>query len=343
VTVLTTDFLAQPGVALPREERKGGVRIVRVANKMRLAGYGFAPAIVGWLKSHWREFDVAHCHGYNRFATEFAVLFLKGKIPVVFTAHGFYHTKRNAALKRAHKALLGGRAARAADACVAITSDDEREFLELGVRPGKIVPIPNGVEVGQFRKRTTAGSFAKHSPYVLFVGRLHESKGLSFLLQAIAPLRCNLVLVGADAGYEKELRIKAEKLGLSRRVVFAGELSQQKLVQAMAGCSLLALASEWEAFGLVLVEAMAAGKPVVASDLASIRQVVQDGKQGFLVAYGDVAALREKIELLLNDKALAQKMGQQGAKKALEYSWKSVGLLTEKIYYRLLHDKKNRF
>lgn len=340
VTVLTTNLYAPQ--AKTGESRLGRVRLVRLPNKLFLAGYGFAPAIITWLSRHWREFDVVHCHGYNRFATEFALFFLKGKLPAVFTAHGFYHTGKRKLLKKLHEHSLGSKAALSADACVAITEDDAKVFERMGVPRGKIIEIPNGVEVERFARALHGkNSFAKYKPFVLFVGRIHESKGLQYLLPALQPLDCNLVIVGKDAGFEKRLREIVYELGMQERVFFFGQAGERELVEAYKACELLALPSEWEAFGLVIVEAMAAGKPVVGSDRAAIPKIISDGESGFVVPYASVKKLREKIFLLLEDTRLGRRMGASGRKAAENYSWKLIAAKTEGVYLRLLKSREN--
>ncbi len=355
VTVLTTNLYV-PEAKVGEEEmvvgfgnKKTKIKIVRVPNKLFLTGYGFAPAILAWLEGNWRDFDVVHCHGYNRFASEAAVFFLRGRLPTVFTAHGFYHSGRRKLLKKLHETTLGARAARAASACVAITLDDVGEFERMGVGREKIFVVPNGVEVEKFASkpsRKTAKSknyFEKYSPFVLFVGRVHESKGLAYLLEAIHGLDCNLVVLGKDAGYGEKLRQKLAEMGLSKRVFVVGEQPPEKLVEAYRACELLALPSEWEAFGVVLVEAMAAGKPVVASDRGGAPLIVEEGMTGFIVPYADSQKLRKKIGLLLKNKSLAKKMGEAGRKAAQQYSWKKVAEKTEKLYEKLCEGMTRNF
>ncbi len=342
VTVLTTNLFA-PQARLGEEKivfSKGGkkaeVRVVRVPNKLLLAGYGFAPGVVGWLKRHWREFDVAHCHGYNRHATESALFFLQGRLPTAFTAHGFYHTSKNRLLKQVHEKVLGSRACRAASACVAITQDDVKVFEGFGVPKERISIIPNGVALEKFSQKLAGkNEFAKFKPFVLFVGRLHASKGLQFLAEAVKELPCRLVIIGGDSGFEKSLREIVSAFGIEQKVVFVGEASEEKLVAAYQACEMFVLPSEWEAFGVVLVEAMAAGKPVIGSDRGAIPRLVKDGKNGFVVPFADVSKLKEKIALLLKDKKLASKMGQRGKEFAKQFSWQTVARDTEKLYLKL--------
>lgn len=342
VTVLATNLLAphaklgEEKIVFKKNNYSASINVVRVPNKLFLAGYGYAPAVVEWLKLHWKEFDVAHVHGYNRHATESAALFLRGKLPTAFTAHGFYHTRKMRLLKKLHEKFVGSRAARAASACVAITQEDVKVFQGFGIAREKIIVIPNGVAVEKFAAKPVGKNvFDKFKPFVLFVGRLHASKGLQFLAEAVRDLRCRLVLVGADAGFESSLREIVSAFGIGQKVVFFGQASGQQLVQAYQACEVLALPSEWEAFGVVLVEAMAAGKPVVGSNRGSIPLLIKHGSNGFVVPYADAKKLGEKISLLLEDKALARKMGAQGKKFAKQFSWQAVARKTEGLYFKL--------
>lgn len=342
LTVLTTTLYA-PGAKLGVEKivfskggRKAEMKVVRVPNKLFLAGYGYAPGVVGWLKQHWKEFDVVHCQGYNRHATESALFFLQGKLPTVFTAHGFYHTARQRLLKKLHQNLFGARASKAASACIAITEDDEKVFESFGVPKERIFAIPNGVAVEKFAKKSARrNKFGKFKPFVLFVGRVHASKGLQFLAEAVKKLPCRLVLVGGDAGFEKRLREIVSASGMGQKVVFVGKAGEKELLEAYQACEMLVLPSEWEAFGVVLVEAMAAGKPVIGSNRGAIPRIVQNGENGFVVPFGDAVKLKEKISLLLKDKKLAARMGAAGKKFAQQFSWHKVARDTEKVYLKL--------
>ena len=157
--------------------------------------------------------------------------------------------------------------------------------------------------------------------------RAHYFKGVSILLEAFSKVGGNafLLIVGGGewkARYQKQ----AASLGLGGRTVFAGRLPFTDLPQLYSSADLTVLPSLLlESFGIVLIEAMACGKPVIATDLPGVRSVVTDGSDGILVPPSDADALAEKIQRLLNDPGARREMGLRGrAKVETKYAWPKV-------------------
>lgn len=223
----------------------------------------------------------------------------------------------------------------------------------------KIRAIPFGIETDSFKPKikeqdgallkqasnivsyVTRHFIKKGGHSLLFVGGLDEAhyfKGLSVLLKAIS--NCDVSLQLNIIG-EGELRSQYEKqvlqLGLNKKVKFLGRVSEEELIREYQNADLLILPSinSHEAFGLVLIEAMACGLPVIASDLPGVRSVFEDKKQGLLCRPGDVQDLREKICTLTKDEELRQKMAIAARHLAEEkYAW-------EKVADRILDEFSN--
>ena len=341
VTVLQTDLYAQKhkkGVSY-----KDNVKIITFKNDLYLGGYGFAGKAIKWLKENWKDYDVVHSHGYNRFLSEFSVFMLKKKIPIVFTPHGFMHTKKNYVFKIIHNKTFG-RFIQKADICTALTKLDFKDYGKLGVKKEKIVEIPNGVDIKKFQKVTKreVASFKKKyglSKTILFVGRIHESKGLQYVTEAIKSIDCKLLIIGEDAGYKKELEKKIKSLGIGHKVIFAGNIGDEEKIKAYHACEALVLYSEWEGFGITVIEAMASGKPVIVSDKGSLPFLVNNKKEGFVVKFKDITDLRKRIELILTNKEESKRMGEEGKKKAKKYEWNKIVGMYLKTYKEVL--KKN--
>ena len=160
------------------------------------------------------------------------------------------------------------------------------------------------------------------------VSRLFGQKGQRELLRALALVRkevpdVRLLIVGADAGYvhggsfTAELKTLAQELGVGDRVVFTGE--RPDIPRIMAACDVYSMPSLEEPFGLVFLEAMAMGKPVVAVDNGGTPEVVEHGQSGLLVPPMDIAALTRSIITLLKDPELRSRMGAYGRSRVLEY------------------------
>jgi glycosyltransferase involved in cell wall biosynthesis len=151
---------------------------------------------------------------------------------------------------------------------------------------------------------------------VLFVGRLSETKGVQGLLEAIVrcPSETTLVIAG-DGHLRPTLEQHARGLGLDReRVQFIGYVHDRaRLRELYAGCALVVVPSLWpEPFGIVGLEALAAGKPVVANDVGGVSEWLEDGRVGLLARPGDVEDLAEKISSLIRQPALRRELGSNG-------------------------------
>ena len=215
--------------------------------------------------------------------------------------------------------------------------------------PGDYRIIPNGVDLERFSDPALRPieQFDDGRPNILFVGRLEKRKGFKYLLQAFAQVKravpeSRLMVVGA---YDKEDKapfvLYARQHGL-RDVRFIGCVSEDDLPRYYRTCHIFCAPSTgFESFGIVLLEAMAAGKPIVASDIDGYRGVLEDGEGGLLVQPEDERSLADALIRLLKDPALRGKMGHQGQANATNYCWRKVA---QQIldYYRELLERKRR-
>ena len=340
VTILTTDLFCEDK-NLPSEEVIEGVKVIRLKNKYSLKGYGYSSEAIGWFKENWKNYDIAHSHGYNRFLSEYALFYLRNKIPVVFSAHGFIHTKKNYLFKILHDFTLG-KFVRYASKCTALTKMDYKEYSRLGVSKNKVIDLPNGVDVEKYNhpnKKYTASlkkKYGLNGKTLLYTGRIHKSKGLHYVLEAIKEIDCKLLIVGQDVGYKEELVRISKELNIENKLDFAGCLPDEEFIASYYASDVFVLFSEWEGFGIVAIEAMAAGKPLVVSDRGSLPFVVEDGKTGYVVPFEDVGALKEKLGLLLDDAKKRNVMGDAGKKNSKQYAWDNIIKVLSKVYKSLL-------
>src|SRR2546425_4595012 len=130
-----------------------------------------------------------------------------------------------------------------------------------------------------------------------------------------------LTIVGEDWGGVAMLRSLARALGVERQIIFTGALPRDEVIQAYASADIFVLPSLFEPFGIVLLEAMAAGLPVVASAVGGIVDVVADGKTGLLVPPGKPLALAAGLEQLVSDSSLRARMAGEARRRVSGYSW----------------------
>jgi len=210
--------------------------------------------------------------------------------------------------------------------------------------PGYYNIIPNGIDLERFSPDVPPiDEFCDGKLNILFVGRLEKRKGLNYLLKAYKRVKreipeSRLIVVGPGTRlrrkYEKE--VKQSRL---EDVVFAGYASQDDLPRYYKTADIFcAPATGWESFGMVLLEAMALGKPVVASNIAGYASVVTHGEDGLLVPPKDEEELAQALLSLMSDKPLRQQMGDRGRVKAQEYGWERIAKRVLDYYARVLNE-----
>lgn len=217
---------------------------------------------------------------------------------------------------RGLQVALDNRTARLCFALVAVSEATGASLRDQGYPAGRIVVIPNGIEEADPAEPVELAP----RPAILEVARLAEVKGQRVLLDALARLDAHLVLVGrdleTDGAYERGLREQVDRLGIAERVVFAGP--REDVPALLAGCEVFCLPSFEEGLPLTVLEAMAQGRPVVATAVGGTPEAVVDGETGLLVPPGDVDALADALRSLLADPARARRLGEAGLARARE-------------------------
>ena len=207
--------------------------------------------------------------------------------------------------------------------------------------PGEYEIIPNGIDYKHFSADVAPlPQYQDGKLNILFVGRLEKRKGLRYLLEAYSKLKwempnTRLIVVGPGNPDKESYRILSSH-GL-RDVEFAGRVSYDELPRYYATADIFCSpATGGESFGIVLLEAMSAGKPVVASDIEGFRGIMTDGEQGLLVPKKDTGALANALGRLARDPELRSKLGGQGSRSAEDYRWEVVAGRVEEYYNRCI-------
>lgn len=265
--------------------------------------------------------DIIHTHNPAPHFYGALAGFLTG-VPVLNTKHGrnYPGSRKKVFLNRLSTVLTSKVVPvshEAADVCRSIEKIHEK----------KIHPIWNGVDVGTFspgngdkRLLATLG-MSQDDQVVGIVARLSPEKNHSCLLRAFAKVKNDLeggrLLVVGDGVLRGQLESEAKSLGIGDRVVFAG--SRHDVPGLLRECDIFALSSKTEGLPLTVLEAMACGLPVVATDVGGISEAVLDGETGFLVSSDDCIAMGSSLKALLKDAVLRRKMGAAGRKRVEKY------------------------
>lgn len=333
VTVATS---RPPGAAA--EETIDGVRVARFRARHWRGDYLFPPwfpmpGLAEFLAA--QRADVLHAHGY-RFATIEAAASASRRsgARLVVTAHGFYPPENAfvAASRSAYDRLRGRRALAQAARCVAVTRHEVAHYAALGVDPTRVDVVPNGIDEAAFARGDGAAFRERHGlgsgPLVVFLARLAHDKGVRDLVRAARLLpEATFAVCGRDAG---ELAPARRRAGANVR--FTGAVADPR--DAYAAADVFALPSHYEAFGIVLVEAMAQGAPVVATTAGGMPEVVGDA--GVLVPPRAPATLAEELRLLLADPARRARLADAGRRRARSFLWADVVTRLEETYRRAL-------
>ena len=227
-------------------------------------------------------------------------------------------------------------------------SEAVREYLT-PYFPGDYRIIPNGIDLERFSDPALRSieQFDDGKLNILFVGRLEKRKGFKYLLQAFAQVKqavpeARLMVVGAYDKEDKEPFVLYARQHRLRDVRFIGQVSEDDLPRYYRTCHVFCAPSTgFESFGIILLEAMAAGRPIVASDIDGYRGVLADGEEGLLVQPEDERRLADALVRLLKDPALRERMGRQGQAKAANYVWQKVAQQVLDYYRELLEKKRH--
>ena len=202
--------------------------------------------------------------------------------------------------------------------------------------PGEYKIVPNGVEPGRYQRAVPIARYRDGVPNILFVGRMEPRKGLIHLLRAFRKLqrdgvRARLLLVGTGPG-EREAR----RYVLTRQlenVEFLGRVPEGQKAQLFKTADIyVSPATGRESFGIVLLEAMSAGAPIICSDIHGYRGVVRRDRDGLLVEPGNADALAASIRRLIDDPQLRAQLSRAGEERAQLFTWERVGQAVEEYY-----------
>ena len=325
-----------------------GVPVHRFPVRKRLVPGLTMPMMVGLidaLADSGAEVIHAHSHRYGH-VLQAAAVAERLEVPLVVSTH--YHPAdrkeppRKRGLLRVQDVVFGMTAYRVARAIVVQTEREGRLVGDFAPRR-KLRTIPPGIDLASWStpELDRADALGLPPEYFLFVGRVAPNKGLPTLLDALARLdpavRRPLVLMGRDWGERVALEARTRSLGLDGQVRFLDHVDALPVYRGVIrGARALVLPSEWEAFGLVLLEAMAAGTPIVATDVGGVPDVVDGGRAGRLVPYGDPDRLAAALRAVIEDGSGTERLCAAGRERVRGFDWSATVDRHRSLYRELV-------
>jgi D-inositol-3-phosphate glycosyltransferase len=337
--------------------------------KRQLVGYipDFVKCIDQFSRDKGIHYDVIHSHYWMSGLAASQLSDLWGGIPIVHMFHTLGEMKNRVARTLEEKEgayrLDGEREVVKLSNRIIVSTPAEQAQLEWFYRAvkKKISIIPPGVDTSHFYPIAVdeARQYIGIQPddrMILFVGRIEPLKGLDTLIRAVACLHLKnlhepvkLAIIGGDPEAEPDdmteemIRIQnlCDELTVGKMVAFLGKQDQGTLPYYYSAAEVVVMPSYYESFGLVALESMACGTPVIASQIGGLAFLVQDGVTGFTVPTEDPTALCEKLSSLIGDDNLRQRMGRAAAKYAKNYDWKKIAGRILGIYEELIKQQKS--
>jgi glycosyltransferase involved in cell wall biosynthesis len=290
---------------------------------------------------HMKEYDLDLIHGHSMYSFGYA---LTKKLPYVATLHGtqynefknslHYGASPNHIITDFSSMLMERYSGKKADKVIVDSHENRRDVIsQYGIPEEKIATIPCGVSVSRFSPSKC------ESKTIIFVGRLHERKGIDKLLESFSKVvskepEAVLKIVGSGE-FEARLKAMAKRLKLGKKnVQFLGFVPEKTLIEVYSTSSIFVLPSYYEGFGIVLIEAMSAGLPLVSVRTGGATEVIEEGKNGYLVDYDN---MHEPLLKLLGDEKLRIRMGKESRKRVeKKYDWKKIAGDVINVYKEVL-------
>ncbi len=315
--------------AQPRKEIKNGVKIFRTS-LFSLTNLSHSPLIYTlsllpfiFIKSliliKKEKIELLHCQG-------FLSSFL-GYLLAKITKIRYIVTVQRLETKNWLKQIVY----RNAVCCIGASSAVKKYFQDIGCK--NIEVIPNGIDLEKFNDL----DHRKHGFVVMTVARLEKVKGIEYLIKAMSvDIRCrqtkHLLIIG-EGSQRKNLENLVKELNLQSKVKFLGEIPNQEIPQHLAEASCFVLPSLKEGFGIVILEAMAAGVPVIATNVGGIPDIVENGNTGILVEPKNPSQVADAINKIYSEPEIAEKLTQNALKALEKYNWDNISQQVLNIYH----------
>ncbi len=322
---------------LKSEEEMEGIRVRR----LKTAFIAFSTPVFPEIKKEVVKEggDIVHSHSPPPLSSYYAGKGAKkAGIPHVLTYHCDLEIPfpGGRQIVNLYRKTLGKATLKRTDRLIATTESYAATSRDIWKKEASV--IPNAVDERIFTPELSGErireKYGIEGNMVLYVGRLVFHKGIEYLIESAKYVDATYIIVGSG-DKEAELKRFAARRGVRKKVIFAGRVDGRELPEYYAATDVFVLpsVSRLEAFGIVALEAMASGKPVIVSDIPGVNEVIEEGVQGIRAKPMDSKDIAEKINVLLRDEGIRKRMGSAGRKLVEErYTWKKVVEKIEAVY-----------
>jgi len=295
--------------------------------------------------------DILHCHTWYTFMAGFLAKKLYDK-PLVVTVHSLEPLRpwKEEQLGNGYKlsSWMERTGIEAADRVIAVSQGSKEDILKYyNISEEKVEVIYNGINLNQYQKtdrNIARKKYGIEGKYILFVGRISRQKGITHLIDAVKylPKDIKVVLCASSPDTQEVLEEVEQKVKLYDNIIWINRMvGKEEIIELYSNAEVFACPSIYEPFGIINLEAMACKTPVVASATGGIKEVVVHEETGFLVEPGNPEELAKYINILLNNKDLAIKFGENGRKRVEEmFSWESIAKKTYEMYKDVIEKYK---
>lgn len=290
--------------------------------------------------------DVIHLHGGRSFQSIILYAYAKKyKIPYIVQAHGsVLPLFEKQGIKKIFDILWGNKILIDASKLIAVSKVEKEQYLNRGIAEKNIEIIPNGIDVSEYATLPERGKFLKRYgiasdiKIILYLGRLHKRKGLDFLITAFSEIlnqyqNVKLIIAGPDDGFRDTLIKQIKELKIDVKVLITGPLTKDEKLEAFIDADVLVYPGIFEIFGLVPFEAIMCGTPVIVCDDCGCGEIIRETDCGYLVKFGNVRDLQEKMVFALENSEYNNKLVENGT-RYIRYNlaWEKVGESVEYLY-----------
>lgn len=326
------------GTALCGNEIVNNYKTTKFKPLVKIMGNSIAPSMFYQIMKNKSNYDIVHAHSHLFFSTNLCALIRKmGNPPLVVTDHGLRSQTapewiQNIYTKTGTKWTLN-----AADKIICYTETEKEELISVGIKPQKIEVIHNGIDTNLFTPNIDKSHGRNNR--LLWIGRFVKGKGVDYLVDAFELLKHkypNLSMTMVGKGPEKErIEKRIRALDIGKNITIMDLVPNSNIVKLYQNSDVFVLPSIEEGVPRTILEAMSCGIPIVCSRLPHLVDIVKNS--GFLVPTRDPQALVDNISIILSDKELAMRMGNNGRTNAVNhYSWEDTVKRTIKLYERLI-------